>query len=86
MLFFFSEDKHFVLKTVKESEKDFFFHGGVLENYFRHMMDEKDSLLCRFLGLYKIKMGADYKKSKLPLSYHSTNTTDNKKSNLPLSP
>ena len=64
MLFFFSSDKRFVLKTVKESEKDFFFHKGILQNYYEHMMSAEDSLICRFYGLYKIKFGS--KNSKNP--------------------
>ncbi len=55
MLFFFSADKKYVLKTVKETEKDFFFHKGILENYYKHMLTTENSLMCRFYGLYKIK-------------------------------
>ena len=64
MLFFFSADKRYVLKTVKESEKDFFFHKGILQNYYNHMLTTENSLMCRFYGLYKIKFGG--KNSKYP--------------------
>ena len=57
MLFFTSHDKNYVMKTVKESEKDFFFHNskGVLRNYFIHLAKNIDSLLSRFYGLFKIR-------------------------------
>ena len=55
MLFFQSSNRDYVIKTVKESEKDFFFHKTILQQYTRHMVEYKDTLLCRFYGLYKIR-------------------------------
>ena len=51
MLFFSSGDKKYVMKTVKESEKDFFFHGkrGVLKNYFSHLSTNPDTLSLALL-------------------------------------
>lgn len=36
--FFFSDNKTFVLKTLKESEKKLLLDNGVLESYFTHIM------------------------------------------------
>ena len=54
-LFYFSHDKRFIVKTLKGSEKDFFFHSkrGVLPAYCEHMLARPDTLLCRFYGLFK---------------------------------
>jgi hypothetical protein len=35
--FFFSDNKAFVLKTLKESEKKLLFEQGVLGSYYRHL-------------------------------------------------
>ena len=56
MLFYFTKDKRYLLKTVKESEKNFFFHQGILQAYIEHMEAYPDTLMCRFYGLYKIRM------------------------------
>ncbi|KAH9249545.1 hypothetical protein BASA81_012718 [Batrachochytrium salamandrivorans] len=53
MLFFFSADRHFVLKTVKPNEMQVL--SDFLRAYIRHMLDNPDSLICRFFGLYTFK-------------------------------
>lgn len=54
--FFFSDNKTFVLKTLKDSEKALLLEKGVLESYFDHMMSHDNSLLSRFFGVYTIKV------------------------------
>ena len=36
--FFFSDNKAFVLKTLKDSERDLLLEKSVLESYFEHIM------------------------------------------------
>ena len=57
MLFFFTEDRRYVLKTVKPNEMSVLVDKGMLGGYLRHMLDNPNSLICRFLGLYKFRMG-----------------------------
>ncbi|CDW79635.1 phosphatidylinositol phosphate kinase pipk5 [Stylonychia lemnae] len=54
--FFFSDNKNFVLKTLKESEKKLLLEKGILENYYQHMMKTKNSLLSKFYGVYTIRV------------------------------
>ena len=54
--FFFTDNKCFVLKTLKESEKRLLFEGGVLENYYYHLKSNPNSLLSRFYGVYTIRL------------------------------
>eukprot|EP00939_MAST-03C_sp_MAST-3C-sp1_P001515 g1515.t1 len=53
MLFFKSCDAQYIIKTVKDFELELFEH--ISESYYYHMLMNKDSLLCRFFGLYKIR-------------------------------
>ena len=53
MLFFKSSDERYVIKTVKEYELEEFLR--LAESYCFHMLMNKDSLLCRFFGLYRIR-------------------------------
>ena len=39
--FFFSDNKAYVLKTLKESEKKLLLEGGVLESYYEYVMEHK---------------------------------------------
>ena len=55
MVFFRSSDGRFIMKTLKESEKNFFYHKGVLEAYYRYMESHPNTLLCSFYGLFKIR-------------------------------
>ena len=55
-LFFFTDNKFFVLKTLKEEEKTLLLNKGILNNYFNHLMINKNSLLGRYYGVYTIKV------------------------------
>ena len=50
--FFFSDNKHFVLKTLKLTEKKLLLELGVLEAYYEYMMKNESSLLSKFYGVY----------------------------------
>ena len=54
--FFFSDNKSYVLKTLKESEKKLLLENGVLENYYQHVMDNSETLLSKYYGVYQIKI------------------------------
>jgi len=51
MLFFFTEDRRYVLKTVKPNEMSVLVDKGMLTGYLKHMLDNPNSLICRFLGM-----------------------------------
>lgn len=51
-LFFFSADKHFVVKTVPKAEM--LVLRRLLPDYFTHMLENPDSFLPRFLCLFKV--------------------------------
>jgi hypothetical protein len=51
MLFFKTADKRYIIKTVKSLELDYFLK--ILENYYYHMLANRDTLLCKFCGLYR---------------------------------
>jgi len=57
MLFFFTRDRRYVLKTVKTNEMAVLVEKGLLRAYVKHMADNADSLVCRFFGIYSFKMG-----------------------------
>jgi hypothetical protein len=57
MVFFRSKDGRFIIKTLKESEKNFFYHKGVLAAYYKYMESHPNTLLCSFYGLFKIRFG-----------------------------
>jgi len=52
-LLFFSQDKHFVVKTISKAEMTIL--RGFLKRYYEHVMANPDTLLPRFLGMYKIR-------------------------------
>ena len=54
--FFFTDNKAFVLKTLKKKEKDLLFNDQLLENYYVYMKSNKKSFLSKFYGIYSIKM------------------------------
>ena len=54
--FFFSDNKAFVLKTLKDSEKNLLLEQGVLQSYYDHMMNNEESLLSKFYGVFTIKI------------------------------
>ena len=50
--FFFSDNKTFVLKTLKESEKKLLLDTNLLENYYQHIMENPHTLLSKYYGVY----------------------------------
>lgn len=53
--FFFSDDKQFMIKTLKISEfKILFENNHFIKEYYLHLKRNRDSLLSRFLGVYQI--------------------------------
>ena len=63
MVFFRSKDGKYIMKTLKESEKNFFYHRGVLEAYWKYMEGHSNTLLCSFYGLFKIRFNKSKKKN-----------------------
>jgi hypothetical protein len=57
MLFFFSSDKKYIVKTVTQSELPFFIK--IMKQYHEHMLSYSDSLLSRFMGLYRMKVSGN---------------------------
>lgn len=53
--FFFSNDKKFIIKTVKEEELKTML-GEFMKNYYIHISNNPDSFLARIYGLYTIKI------------------------------
>ena len=53
--FFFSTDKRFIVKTMSDSEKDFFL-TKVAKPYFNHLQANKTSHLARIYGVYTVKI------------------------------
>lgn len=51
-LFYYTKNKKYMLKTIPERE--FLKFRSVLKDYFYHMKDNPDSLICRFFGLHKV--------------------------------
>jgi 1-phosphatidylinositol-4-phosphate 5-kinase len=54
--FFFTENKQFVIKTLKDEELDLLARKGVLEKYFTYLKANPNSLLARFYGIFTIKV------------------------------
>jgi hypothetical protein len=54
MLFFFSKNRNYVIKTLKKSELKPMIE--LLPDYFAHMREYPDSLLCRFLALFTLSI------------------------------
>ena len=41
---------------MKDTEKDLLFEHGILEKYYDYLMSRNESYLCRFFGIYTIKV------------------------------
>ena len=52
--FFFSDNKLFMLKTLKESELRILFETDFMVDYYKYIMENKESLLSRILGVYEM--------------------------------
>ena len=55
--FFFTDNKEFVIKTVKESEYKLTIKKGLLKHYHRHIYLNNGTLLSRFFGLFSVRIG-----------------------------
>ncbi|CDW82893.1 1-phosphatidylinositol-4-phosphate 5-kinase [Stylonychia lemnae] len=55
--FFFADNKSFVLKTLKESEKRLLLETNLLENYYEHILQNPNTILSRYYGVYQIRVG-----------------------------
>uniref|UniRef100_A0A7S2SHP4 PIPK domain-containing protein n=1 Tax=Mucochytrium quahogii TaxID=96639 RepID=A0A7S2SHP4_9STRA len=53
--FLFSADKHFVVKSVTKSEVALMM--GILPSWYEHCLNNRDTLLPRLFGIYKIAVG-----------------------------
>ncbi|KAI9140254.1 hypothetical protein BKA69DRAFT_1081031, partial [Paraphysoderma sedebokerense] len=51
---YFSHDYRFVFKTINKSEYKLM--RKILSNYFRHMLDNPNTLITRFFGLYQVQI------------------------------
>jgi hypothetical protein len=54
--FFFTDNKRFVIKTLKTEEKDLLIKKGILYSYASHLNSNPKSLLARFYGVYSIRI------------------------------
>jgi hypothetical protein len=53
--FFFTDDRQFVIKTVKSDEVDILM-GGLLKNYHQYINGNPSTLISRYYGLLTIKI------------------------------
>jgi 1-phosphatidylinositol-4-phosphate 5-kinase len=72
MLFFFSNDKRFILKTITRAELKFF--RKILRSYYTHLTKNPHTLLSRFFGMYKLTMGNEAKSIRLIVMNNLFNT------------
>lgn len=54
--FFFTANKKFVIKTLKDSELELLSRKGVLEKYYNHLNKNPKSLLARYYAVLKVKI------------------------------
>ncbi|CDW91170.1 saicar synthase-like protein [Stylonychia lemnae] len=54
--FFFTANKKFVIKTLKDSELELLARKGVLEKYYNHITKYPKSLLARYYAVLKVKI------------------------------
>eukprot|EP00762_Andalucia_godoyi_P006455 ANDGO_02910.mRNA.1 Phosphatidylinositol 4-phosphate 5-kinase 9 len=52
-LFYFSEDMQYIIKTLTHNEGKFF--RRILPQYYQHIVANKDTMLSRFYGMFRIK-------------------------------
>ena len=55
--FFFTDDKKFMIKTLKKSEKDILLQKGFLEDYFLYISKNPNSLLMKIFGIFELELG-----------------------------
>lgn len=54
--FFFTSNKKFVIKTLKDSELRRLSTKGLIGKYYHHLEKYKNSALARIYGVYKVKI------------------------------
>jgi Phosphatidylinositol-4-phosphate 5-Kinase len=54
--FFFTENKQFVIKTLKDEELELLAKKGLLEKYYTYLKSNPNSLLARFYGIFTVKI------------------------------
>lgn len=54
--FFFTANKQFVIKTLKETELELLAKKGLLEKYYNYVHKNPKSLLARFYAVLKVKI------------------------------
>ena len=54
--FFFTQDKQFVIKTLKDEELELLAKKGLLEKYYTYLKSNPKSLLARFYGIFTVKI------------------------------
>ncbi|KAI8364649.1 uncharacterized protein BYT42DRAFT_506166 [Radiomyces spectabilis] len=52
--FYYSRDYRFIIKTIRHTEHKFM--RKVLKDYYEHVCQNPNTLLCRFYGLHRIKL------------------------------
>ncbi|OBZ83137.1 Phosphatidylinositol 4-phosphate 5-kinase its3 [Choanephora cucurbitarum] len=52
--FYYSRDYRFIIKTIHHSEHKFM--RKILKDYYEHVSNNPNTLLCRFYGLHRIKL------------------------------
>jgi 1-phosphatidylinositol-4-phosphate 5-kinase len=52
--FFYSHDGQYMIKTQTQQENKFL--RRILPHYYRHMVNNPDSMVCRFYGMHRVKM------------------------------
>lgn len=65
--FFFSDNKKLMIKTLKEKEFEILFEDKFLIDYYKHITQNKDSLLSRLLGVYQVRA-----KKQTPMTFFIT--------------
>ena len=72
--FFFSHDKKFILKTMRDDEMSFF-KNRISRSYFQYLKENTGSLLARIYGIYTVHM-AGYAPVDLILMAHTLQISD----------
>ncbi|AET39226.1 1-phosphatidylinositol-4-phosphate 5-kinase Ecym_4149 [Eremothecium cymbalariae DBVPG len=57
--FYFSRDYKYIIKTIHHSEHKHL--RRVLKDYYYHVRDNPDTLVCQFYGLHRVKMPISFK-------------------------
>lgn len=52
-LFYYTKDRNYLLKTLPERE--FVSLRSILKNYLDHLIENSDSLIAKFFGMFKLE-------------------------------